>query len=308
MTHSKDANYPRKEFRKIMKKSAVFFIIVLLIISTFSFAQEKNYEPLDLAMFPKAETGFKQVYIQVPVVENEENYKIELHIGKETSVDCNQHFMNGQLSEQNLEGWGYTYFKVESDGAISSTKMACLDSKLERKFITLTPQLVRYNSKLPVVVYIPENFSVKYKIFKASDALLDAKAIELKQDLPQLGRIEYQIINNYFVKNTVKKGQKRKIENQKEFDALFGVAATMGKDGKPTAIDFKKQNVIAIIGNRTNYKTSYEIKGIAMGAMGVVVVTYKTNKGTKMTYSIRPFTAVTIDKDLTGKIIFNEIK
>ena len=56
-----------------MKKSAVFFIIVLLIISTFSFAQEKNYEPLDLAMFPKAETGFKQVYIQVPVVENEEN-------------------------------------------------------------------------------------------------------------------------------------------------------------------------------------------------------------------------------------------
>jgi hypothetical protein len=216
--------------------------------------------------------------------------------------------MNGQLSELNLDGWGYTYFKVESDGAISSTKMACLDSKLERKFITLTPQLVRYNSKLPIVVYVPENFSVKYKIFKASDALLDAKAIDLKQDLPQLGRIEYQIINNYFVKNTVKKGQKRKIENQKEFDALFGAAATMVKDGKPTAIDFKKQNVIAIIGNTTNYNTSYEITGIAMGAMGTVVVSYKTNKGTKMTNSIRPFTAITIDKNQTGKIIFNEIK
>ena len=291
-----------------MNKKTTLLHLVVLIASTFAFGQEENYESLEIEMFPKAETGFKQVYIQVPVVENEENHKIELHIGKETSVDCNQHFMNGQLSEQNLEGWGYTYFKVESDDAISSTKMACLDSKLERKFITLTPQLVRYNSKLPVVVYIPENFIVKYKIFKASDAFLDAKAIELKQDLPQLGRIEYQIINNYFVKNTVKKGQKRKIENQKEFDALFGAAATMGKDGKPTAIDFKKQNVIAIIGNTTNYNTSYEITGVAMGAMGTVVVSYKTNKGAKMTYSIRPFTAVTIDKNLTGKIIFKEIK
>ena len=82
----------------------------------------------------------------------------------------------------------------------------------------------------------------------------------------------------------------------------------MGKDGKPTAIDFKKQSVIAIIGNTTNYNTSYEIIGVAMGAMGTVVVSYKTNKGAKMTYSIRPFTAVTIDKNLTGKIIFKEIK
>ena len=292
-----------------MKKNTIFFTtVLLLIVSTFSFAQEGNYEPLEIDMFPIAETGFKQVFIQVPVVENEENYKIEVHVGKEALVDCNQHFMNGQLSEVNLDGWGYTYFKVESDGAISSTKMACLDSKLELKFITLTPQLVRYNSKLPVVLYVPENFIVKYKIFKASESFLEAKAYEVKQDLPQLGRIEYQIINNYFVKNTVKKGQKRKIENQKEFDALFGAAATMGKDGKTSAIDFKRQNVVAIIGNTTNYNTSYEITGVAMGSMGTVVVSYKTNKGAKMTYSIRPFTAIIIDKSLTGKIIFNEIK
>ena len=291
-----------------MKKSTIFYSVVLLIVSAFSFAQEENYEPLNLDKFPKAETGFKQVYIQVPIIENEENYKIELHIGKEALVDCNQHVLIGEVVEQTLEGWGYTYFKVNTDGSMASTKMACLDSKMERKFITLTPQLVRYNCKLPVVVYVPENFSVKYKIFKASDALLDAKAIELKQDLPQLGRIEYQIINNYFVKNTVKKEQKRKIENQKEFDALFGAATIMGTEGKPTPIDFKRQNVIAIIGKTTNYNTSIEIIGVAMGAMGTVVVSYKTIKGAKMTYTIKPFAALLIDKNQTGKIIFNEIK
>jgi ecotin len=291
-----------------MKKNTIFFTIVILIVSKFSFAQEGNYEPLDLEMFPKAETGFKQVYIQVPIIENEENYKIELHIGKEALVDCNQHVLIGEVTEQTLEGWGYTYFKVNTDGSMASTKMACLDSKMERKFIKIAPQLLRYNSRMPVVVYVPEGISVKYKIFKATADLMDAKVVESIQIQPQLGKIEYQNIKNHFVKNTVKKGQKRKIENQKEFDALFGTAAIMGAEGKPSPIDFKRQNVIAIIGKTSNYNTSYEITGVAMGAMGAVVVSYKTIKGTKMSYSIRPFTAVTIDKNLTGKIIFNEIK
>jgi ecotin len=291
-----------------MKKSTIFFTIVLLIVSTFSFAQEGNYEPLDLEMFPKAETGFKQVYIQVPIIENEENYKIELHIGKEALVDCNQHVLIGEVVEQTLEGWGYTYFKVNTDGSMASTKMACLDSKMERKFIKIAPQLLRYNSRMPVVVYVPEGISVKYKIFKATADLMDAKVVESKQIQPQLGKIEYQNIKNYFVKNTVKKEQKRKIENQKEFDALFGSAAIMGAEGKPTPIDFKKQNVIVIIGKTTNYNSSIEITGVAIGAMGTVVVNYKTIKGAKTTYTIRPFAALLIDKNQTGKIIFNEIK
>jgi len=291
-----------------MKKITIFYSVVLLIVSTFSFAQEENYEPLDLEMFPKAETGFKQVYIQVPIIENEENYKIELHIGKEALVDCNQHVLIGEVVEQTLEGWGYTYFKVNTDGSMASTKMACLDSKMERKFIKIAPQLLRYNSRMPVIVYVPEGISVKYKIFKATADLMDAKVVESTQIQPQLGKTEYQNIKNYFVKNTVKKEQKRKIENQKEFDALFGAATIMGTEGKPTPIDFKQQNVIAIIGKTTNYNTSIEIIGVAMGAMGTVVVSYKTIKGAKMTYTIKPFAALLIDKNQTGKIIFNEIK
>jgi hypothetical protein len=144
-------------------------------------------------------------------------------------------------------------------------------SKMERKFIKIAPQLIRYNSRMPVIVYVPEGISVKYKIFKATADLMDAKVVESKQIQPQLGKIAYQNIKNYFVKNTVKKEQKRKIENQKEFDALFGAAAIMGAEGKPSPIDFKRQNVIAIIGKTSNYKTSIEITGVAMGAMGAVV-------------------------------------
>ncbi len=291
-----------------MTKKTYFTYFFLFLISAYSFAQVGNYKPLEIEMFPKAETGFKQVYITVPEEEKETNFKIEVFIGKELLLDCNQHFLLGEINEFELEGWGYKYYIINTKGEIASTKMACLDKEPKKKFVHLSPKLFSYNSKLPIVIYVPKDLSVKYKIFNATDGLLEAKAIESKQNIPQLGRIEYQIINNYFVKNTVKKGQNRKIENQKEFDALFGSATTMGENGKPTSIDFKKQNVVAIIGNTTSYNTSYEITGVAMGTMGTVIVSYKVNKGAKMTYSIRPFTAITIDKNLTGKIIFNEIK
>lgn len=34
--------------------------------------------------------------------------------------------------------------------------------------------MLRYNSKLPIVVYTPENVEVKYRIWKAEDKIQDA--------------------------------------------------------------------------------------------------------------------------------------
>src|SRR5690606_11717534 len=66
---------------------------------------------------------------------------------------------------------------------------------------------------------------------------------------PANNAIPYVLAQNYFVKNTI--GEDRngiyKIETQAAFDELFSPAASMGKDGKPTPIDFEKQYVIAII-------------------------------------------------------------
>ena len=35
------------------------------------------------------------------------------------------------------------------------------------KFVSAQPQLVRYNSRLPLVVYAPEGYEVRYRIWKA---------------------------------------------------------------------------------------------------------------------------------------------
>ena len=57
-------------------------------------------------------------------------------------------------------------------GPIASTMMACPDGKKEKKFVTAylgDNSLLRYNSKLPIVVYTPENVEVKYRIWKADE-------------------------------------------------------------------------------------------------------------------------------------------
>ena len=44
-----------------------------------------------------------------------------------------------------------------------------------KKFVTAAPIKIRYNSRLPVVIYVPEGYEVRYRIWEASKTTHDAK-------------------------------------------------------------------------------------------------------------------------------------
>ncbi|EOC1316707.1 serine protease inhibitor ecotin [Cronobacter turicensis] len=151
-------------------------------ISASAFAVEKASE--NIAPFPKAEKGMVRQVIELPERQDESSYKVELVIGQTLEVDCNKHLLGGKFERKTLEGWGYDYYTFEpaknADGSVmyTSTMMACPDNKKEKKFVTANPgdaAMLNYNSKLPVVVYAPENIDVKYRLWKAEDTLVDAK-------------------------------------------------------------------------------------------------------------------------------------
>jgi ecotin len=96
-----------------------------------------------------------------------QNLKLELLVGLTKQVDCNTHTLIGNIQAQTLTGYGYTYYTVESDGTLASTKMLCLNNTTTKKFIPLTPYFTNYNSALPLVIYLPETMGLKYRIWKS---------------------------------------------------------------------------------------------------------------------------------------------
>ena len=109
--------------------------------------------------------------IRLPALDDEDASKVELVVGRELEVDCNQHWYGASLSKEVVSGWGYSFYVIEKMGGPASTLKACPGETKERRFVTarLGDSLLRYNSRLPLVVYVPKGFEVRYRVWSASD-------------------------------------------------------------------------------------------------------------------------------------------
>ncbi len=110
--------------------------------------------------------------LTLPKAEDESDRKIELVIGKTVPLEPNnRYFFGGKLEARIAEGWGFPYYILPKLGPMAGTLIAADPSaaKVDR-FITLggEPQLLRYNSKLPVVVYVPDGVEVRYRLWRTS--------------------------------------------------------------------------------------------------------------------------------------------
>lgn len=120
--------------------------------------------------------------------------------------------------------------------------------------------------------------------------------------------ISFTLVKNYFVKNTVEKLDNPKIETAEKFNEIFGMATTMGKDVKPTEIDFKKQNVIAVILPETDLSTNINPISLMKNTKNEITLNYKSVVGQRQSFTTRPNFAIIIDKKENGNVTLNEIK
>ena len=126
--------------------------------------------PEALKPYPAAADGYSRHVIELPAQANEAEHKVEIIAGKTLEVDCNQQRLGGQWQEKTVEGWGYSYYELDQVGPAMSTLMACPDSSRKQAFVRVggEPQLVRYNSKLPLVIYAPKDVEVRYRVWSAA--------------------------------------------------------------------------------------------------------------------------------------------
>lgn len=129
-----------------------------------------NSQAIDLPAFPAAMAAFTQHVIRLPAQADEDALKVEIIVGKTMKVDCNRHSFGGRLQERTLEGFGYPYYVLDSLGAAASTMMACPPGSERKMFVRSSDQtLIRYNSRLPIAVFVPSDVEVRYRVWRAGE-------------------------------------------------------------------------------------------------------------------------------------------
>ena len=146
-------------------------IIGLTVLTFASGLSAFGAEHPQLKAFPAAEEGMERYVIVLPHKERgeEDDFRVEIIVGKMMQTDgVNLVRLGYKIEPRPLEGWGYTYYQVTGPGVTASTLMAVPEGTAAvEKFVRATPLLIRYNSRLPVVIYVPEGLEVRYRIWTA---------------------------------------------------------------------------------------------------------------------------------------------
>lgn len=116
--------------------------------------------------------------IFLPTEKNEDLLKVQLIVGKTMKLDPqNRYFFGGRLETEAIPGWGYDRYLLKSLGPMAGTLMAVDPNEPKKdRWITLggEPELIRYNSRLPLVVYVPAGVEVRYRIWRAEKKIQTA--------------------------------------------------------------------------------------------------------------------------------------
>ncbi|EPY41643.1 ecotin, partial [Angomonas deanei] len=116
----------------------------------------------------------------------QQHLKIELLPGKTMYVDDeSKYVIQGQIDEKTVQGWGYDYYVVQFGQVINKkTQDPVQPTGPERAFIPIESAgpTLRYNSKLPIVVYVPHGAEVRYRIWYDEVARLKEQGSSLVRD------------------------------------------------------------------------------------------------------------------------------
>jgi ecotin len=130
-------------------------------------------QPDDLQAFPPAGPGQVRRVIRLPAERDENGLRVGIVVGRTMWVDCNRQVLPARIEERTAEGWGYNYYVVNVGSQTASTMMACPTQARSRQFVRGPDEpLLRYNSRVPLVIFAPSDIEVRYRVWRAGDEVV----------------------------------------------------------------------------------------------------------------------------------------
>ncbi|KAG8348030.1 putative Ecotin [Trypanosoma vivax] len=97
--------------------------------------------------------------------DEEDNYRLQLIPGLVLEDSASVYCIPGEVREEIIPGWGYSYYVVDMKQQTTLRKWVPT-SQREPRFVPLTSKpFIRYNSQLPVVVYMPKGMELHYRVW-----------------------------------------------------------------------------------------------------------------------------------------------
>jgi ecotin len=125
----------------------------------------------DMKAFPPADEGMTRHVISLPKQQDESAFKVELIIGKTAKTDStNSYFFGGTVETETIPGWGFDRYILRKLGPMAGTRIAAdTDAPQVERFISIggEARLLPYNSRLPLVVYVPAGVEVRHRVWRA---------------------------------------------------------------------------------------------------------------------------------------------
>ena len=156
------------------RQLALLTVSLVMLVNSSATAEEHRY----LKAFSPAEDGMVRYVIELPDKERGEDnrFRVEITVGKEMLTDgVNLYSLGGEIKANPLKGWGFTYYRVAEFGPVATTRKAVPPGTSKvKKFVSMPSMTIPYNSRIPLVIYVPDGGEVRYRIWTASETTLKA--------------------------------------------------------------------------------------------------------------------------------------
>lgn len=125
--------------------------------------------------------------------------------------------------------------------------------------------------------------------------LVAAMSIMPQQMAAAIRQVKTIELKNYFHNSGTPLPSSPLVTTQADFDHLFSPAAVMGNDGEPTAVNFRKQAVLAIVLPVTNRCTEISAVTVTEVAKNRLRLAYTVHYGERQSYTTQPIRLLAVD-------------